>query len=197
MTKPTKKGKNKRKSVEYDGYEFDSTEERDFYCWLMECVDNGLVEPDLAYQPCTFNLTEKVTVEVTEQLKTKVNTKEKHLLAAHVYSPDFKIRFTQKMIDMIGGKFTPCTLDGFKFIDSGSDVYIDVKGTHNPTARSFSIDQKIMHRDYGIYIHKIVPIKLFKATWCPDNDLIRLTPKKKEPRKNYWDLPYITDFMQV
>ena len=187
------KGKNKRRTIEYDGYEFDSDEEKEFYIWLLDAVLHGLVEPEWTYQPRTFILFDKETYPVERQMKTKVKTIERHLLHGHEYEPDFLIRFTPKMIELINSSDDPCEFGGFKMIQAGKDVWIDIKGTHNRTKRSFSIDQKWVYNHFGIFVNEVVPKNLFKATWCPES--LRWTPKKKDPRKHYHDWPVLGDFL--
>lgn len=194
MTTMTKtKGKNHRKTTPYDGYEFDSNEEKEFYIWMREAISHNLIEPVWGYQPRTFELFDKTTVPVVKTMKTKLKTVDKHLLHSHTYDPDFRLRFTQKMRDLIGSDEYPYSFVGFKFIKTDVDIYIDIKGTFNKNKRSFSIDQKWIYECYGIYVHEIVPTKLFKATWCPEE--LRWTPKTKKPRAKYYDLPVITDFI--
>ena len=107
---------------------------------------------------------------------------KKSLFQEHVYTPDFLVTFTESINNLDTDR--PISFGGFKFIEPLKPVYVDVKGTFNKTQRSFSIDQKLIYKMYGEIIHKIVPIKLFKATFCPDN--LRLTKARQQPRKHYY-----------
>ena len=91
-------GKNKKSTVTVDDYvygkdsvEVDSNEEYYVYHWIMEAYVAGIVK-EYEYQPASFKLTEKFRyVPAFGNPKQK----EKHLLADHEYTADFKIKFNK------------------------------------------------------------------------------------------------------
>jgi hypothetical protein len=187
-------GKNKRRQIEYKDTLFDSNEEVEFCKWVEACVEYGLIEPDWTYQPITFELFTGETYRVEKKLKTKTKLIDKHLYHPHTYDPDFKLKFTKRFFDIVDSSETPCSFAGFKFIQAGSPVIIDVKGGFNKQKRSFSIDQKWTYEMYGVIVHEIVPKKLFKATFLPDT-IDRLTEKQRKEKAGYFDLPHPSDFL--
>ncbi|MCP3924530.1 MAG: hypothetical protein GY714_18305 [Desulfobacterales bacterium] len=167
--------------IEYDGMTFDSEEEIWFWHWLTEAWKHGLIE---GFRRCqrSYTLSTKQTYTYTEQLKTKVKTTEKHLLHPHVFTPDFR------------------TFGGSWFLDKklgGDEHVIDVKGTYSKfhDQKSFSINQKFMYEKYGIYVHVVKPVELFKKTFVPE--LVRYTKKTGKVQKRYINTPTIKEYLGV
>ena len=169
----------------YNGVEYDSQEEIEFKMWLDEAIKAGLVCDNPIYQPEAYELSIKQTRTELKQLKTKVKKVEKHLLHPHKYTADFLIKLTYK-----GEKKIPLTADTM-----GSAV-IDVKGSFNQFSgdREFSINQKWLFDKHGVYVNKVVPEKLFKATWCPQ--AARLTEKTRQIKKKYAKCKTIEEFLR-
>lgn len=159
-----------------------SDEEKDFAEWLEEAEYNGLVT-DLEYEPHSFLLSPKQSIFVEKQLKTKIKQVEKFLLHQHSYTPDFRFIIKDKLLYAF-----------FKKI-SGLYTYVDTKGTwsNRGSAQEFSINQKWVYEKYGVFINKIIPSKLFKKTWVPE--LCRLTPKKRQPKKEFINCISIGEFI--
>jgi hypothetical protein len=179
-------GKNKRSKIVYNGLELDSTEELQFIYWLDEAKEAGLIEY-YRYQPVVYNLFEDV-------IGKNVKGKELIIVKAHIYTPDFAVKFTDKFYKM----YIPMNwFKVFKNIDiKPNEMIIDIKGTfsRNGGDRVFSINQKWVYQKYGIYIHKIIPFNLFKLTWCPK--LAKLTPKKQLIVEKYKNLLEIKDILK-
>ena len=167
-------------------YIFDSDEEQQFYQWLIEAQEYGLLT-NIKYQPRTFELSPRVAVEYTKQLKTKTKTAEHFLFHPHNYTPDFEFELT-------GDILTPVFVVS-KFMKS-CYITVDVKGTFNKYGdpKQFSINQKWVYQKNDIYIEKVIPVKLFTKTWCPD--ACRFTPKKKQPVKKYIEVSTIEEFIE-
>lgn len=158
-----KKGKNDRSDVVAYGYRFDSKEELDVYEWLLEAQSLGFIE-DIEYQPKSFELFEGYK-----------NAKGKYMIRPHVYTADFHFKFTDDWI-----RFRKANkLKIFDKFDE-KDIYIDVKGSWSiyDDGRSHQINTKWMFSKYGIYVWKIVPIKLFEKTWLPKNCVFTRKTKK-------------------
>lgn len=178
-------GKNKRSTVTFfdeirnESVEVDSSEEWYFYSWLIECKKLGIVL-EYEYQPKEFLLTEKFKYVPAFGNPKK---KEKHLLADHVYTADFRIVFNK----LYGEKLSEYFKIPIEAIDVKGDavVFVDVKGGFNRFAgdRNFSIHQKMMWDKYKIYVQKIVPEELFKKLGTPE--AAKYTIKTKRPTAKY------------
>ena len=178
-------GKNKRSTVTFfdeiknESVEVDSNEEWYFYSWLIECKKLGIVL-DYEYQPKEFLLTEKFKYVPAFGNPKK---KEKHMLADHVYTADFRIVFNK----LYGEKLSEYFKIPLEAIDTNGDavVFVDVKGGFNRFAgdRNFSIHQKMMWDKYKIYVQKIVPEDLFKKLGTPE--AAKYTIKTKRPTAKY------------
>tara|TARA_R100001244_G_C5141484_1_gene127979 strand:+ start:322 stop:861 length:540 start_codon:yes stop_codon:yes gene_type:complete len=140
---------------------FDSPEERWFYAWCTEAKAQGSVK-SFTYHPPSITLSEKVTVKVEKQLKTKVKTIDKFLLHPHTYTPDFILEFSKHFEDAFKDKLR-LNYDGL--------CYIDVKpkfaGQHNNSAVTFPITRKWLWDKHKIFVNIAVPETWFKHTFVP------------------------------
>lgn len=181
-----KMGKNKKSTVTIDDYiyrkngiEIDSNEEYYVYNWLMEAYTAGIVK-EYEYQPPSFKLTEKFKyVPAFGNPKQK----EKHLLADHEYTADFRIVFNR----LYGERLVEYFKIPVEAIDANGDavVWIDVKAGFNRFGgdRNFSIHQKMMWDKHKIYVQKVVPEELFKKLGAPE--AAKYTVKTKKPTAKY------------
>lgn len=176
ILKITTPKENNMPKIEYDNIDFDSVEELEFYHWCVEAKNKGIIL-GFIYQPPSYTLSTKKTYTVPKQLKTKIRYDEKTLLRPHVYTADFML-YSEPGTNM--DKFP-----NYIFIGSGGEILIDVKGTFNMYGgdRELSINQKWLYDKFDIYVNKVVPEKLFKATWVPEK--VRYTPKTGKLRKKY------------
>ena len=147
----------------------DSQEERDFYEWLLEAENHGIIS-SIQYHSESFELSGRATMKAKKQLKTKTKDIEKFLLHPHRYTPDFVFDWQ--------GMFNP-------FTTLQNTTWVDVKGTFGKygDTKQFRINQKWVFSKFGIYINEVVPEKLFAKTWLPE--ACRLTPKTRKPVKKY------------
>jgi len=176
----------KKQKPVYKGVEFDSREEIEFYMWLDEAANHGLIFDGFTYQPMPYELSSKRTRLEVKQLKTKTKKVEKHLLHPHKYTADFQFRLTMK-----GERLNIFIADR-----STGLVVVDVKGGFNQHGgdREFSINQKWVFDKYGVYVNKVVPEKLFEASWCPVE--ARLTEKTRQVKKKYENCRTIEEFLK-
>ena len=178
--------KNKKSTITIDdsihgktGYELDSAEEWYFYHWLMEAMKLGIVI-DFEYQPPSFQITEKFKyVPAFGNPKQK----EKHLLADHEYTADFRITFDKKYGEKLSEYFK-IPLEAIN-AQGNPNVWVDVKVGFNRFAgdRNFSIHQKLVWDKYKIFVQKLVPEDLFKKLGAPE--AAKYTIKTKAPTKKY------------
>ncbi len=178
--------KNAGKRFEENFQEFDSEEELQFACWLYEAREHGLIS-DIIYHPETFELSSRVAVKYKKQLKTKSKIVERFLFHPHSFTPDFSFVVISELL-------YPYFVDT-AFIGN-TRIIVDVKGTFNKYGdpKQFSINQKWVMEKFGIYIEKIVPVKLFFKTWCPE--AARYTPKTRQPVKKYIGVKTISEFIE-
>ena len=162
-------GKNKKsKLIFFDerlnkNVEIDSQEEYQFYTWIMEAFKLNIIL-EYVYQPQSFVLTEKIRYV---PLFNNPKYKEKHLLAEHVYTADFKIVCDYKYGEVLSDYFKLSANNVDK--DGNIVIYIDVKGSFmsNGSDRAFSINQKMVFDKYNIFINKVVPKDSFLKLGCP------------------------------
>ena len=164
---------------------YDSPEEAYVSWYLDELVEADYVL-DYQAQPKSFTLSPKRTFKWTEKLKTKEKDRVSTLLQEHVYTADFSVKWGDT-----GGVFiknvnnTRLDRDA-PFLSGPSGVsIIEVKPSfdRNNMTRLFIINQKWMYDKYGIYVHKVIPQKLFEATFTPKKYLLTDTGKQKRKIK--------------
>ena len=174
--------------------DFASTEEWEFYNWLLEVERYGIVS-EIEYQPNTFTLSKKVWYTenvkyLTKAKKTpKVKIVTRGLLRPCTYTPDFRFDIHNSLIQSIikNTHAMPCT-----------KTIVDTKGNFagkkNNGAITFPVKQKWLYQTHGLYVEKVIPEKLFKMTFVPE--VARLSPKKKQPVKKYIGCKTIIEFIE-
>lgn len=186
-------GKNKKSTIEvYDYFKnetivVDSAEEYYFYNWLLEAKKLNIVI-EYEYQPKSFLLTNKAKyIPAFENPKMK----EKHLLAEHSYTADFRFKIDRKY----GSKISEYFKVDVKSLDSNGnpEIWIDIKGNFNRFGgdRSFSINQKLVYDKHGIYVQKVVPYDCFEKLGIPE--AAKYTLKTKKPTLKYVGLKIINE----
>ena len=152
--------------MNFDNVTFDSQEEIYFYWYLKELEEAGIIS-NITYQPKPFLLASKKSLMFEQQLKTKSKAKEITLFSEHSYQADFMFWWNDiarnKMFirhnDILTQSFKnfPFIANSSKEIISSYSV-VDVKGTFNQNNmhRIFSIDQKWIFQQFGVYIQKII-----------------------------------------
>lgn len=171
-------GVKKKEKIFFRNIEVDSPEELEFFHWISEARDLGLVT-GINYHPCFFQLSEGLVLTKTVRLKTKIKEKTHRVLHPHTYSPDFWIDVSEEFEVWLrdhAGIF-PCQGG------TGKGIYLEVKGTWLQNDR-FPLNQKWVWERCGILVNKVVPKEFFKKTWVPEECLY--TPKRKEPRTQWF-----------
>lgn len=173
----------------YNGIPIDSNEEAYTIMWLEELIQHGYIER--IERAGTFTLSEPIVNEYTHKavLKTKTKdvAKKQKILHGHVYTPEFKLYFTQKgitaLVDLIEdetkGELTKLFIGHY---EQGQIVaYVEIKPEYdqNNMERLFKINRAWMMDKYGIYINLIKPLQLFEKTFTPAKYLITSTGKKR------------------
>ena len=164
---------------EYNGITFDSPDEVELYHWAEEALDCKLIT-NFDYQRPTWQLSDPV-IEVIPQFGKRgqpIKDKTRTVLQGSTYTADFHFH---GIVD-----FLPIS------------EFLDVKpkfSVRNDTARLFSLHRKWLYQRYNVLVHSVVPFELFQKTWAPE--LARLTPVKRQPRKQYAALPTVQEFVST
>lgn len=186
---------------EYKGILMDSTEEVYFAHWLDDAIKAGWVEKWL-YVTVPFQVCPPVKcpwVKTTVlKTKTKVEEKEFTLLQDLEYTPDFKVKWTEKGIlkfvstiksesrnEYIDPKsIFFCGYWKVKDIAMSRTTWVEVKPTFDMHGKisKFSVLQKILWTFKELFVDLIQFPDLFKETWMPeaimDDFKYKIVPKK-------------------
>jgi hypothetical protein len=167
------------KKPQWNGIEFDSKEEREFFWWSEEAQRAGFIKR-YDYHPEALNLFERASKPYRKELKTKSKIVDRFLLHPHDYTPDFVIYAYPRFRSLNHGLIA---MDNETF-------YIDVKGGFSiyNNEREFSINQKAVYHFYGIYVNKVIPKEFFRKTFCPARAARTGTG---QPRKHYSHMPTV------
>jgi hypothetical protein len=163
-----------KKKLRYAGIEFDSPEEIEFYQWLEEAKDAGMIV-NFRTHPEEFELIPPASFYIREQLPTKTKIIKRHLMQDCCYTPDFSFIATPDLQRIDHRLFSP----------DNREYWIDVKGKYsiyNDEAK-FSIIQKLTWEKHGIFCNKVIPEKFFERTFVPR--LATRTPVKKDLKSCY------------
>lgn len=161
---------------EYNGLTFDSQEELELYFWAEEAKEHKLIA-DFEHQKPTWQLSDPVIEEIPRIGKRgqPIKPKRRTVLQGATYTCDFRFYAISHFLPITG--------------------FVDVKpkfSIRTDNATLFSLTRKWLYQRHGVLVHSVVPFELFKQTWAPE--LARVTPKKREPRKHYCDLPTVLEF---
>ena len=171
-------GKNKRRQltvvddVHNVELSVDSPEEIDFVNWCCEAVQLSIIN-DFEYQPASYELADPVQY-------IDVNGKTRTMFQGHKYSPDFNIMFDPQKSLILAKEFKITQL---QLSCNEVTAVVDVKGTFNKTARSFSVDRKWVWQKFKVYVNEVIPQKFFKICGCPLKSFY--TAKTKKARKAF------------
>jgi len=187
----------------YGDIKLDSDIEYGFACWCEEMQQMGFIT-SFKIQPNEYLLMLDLDIKVDTQLKTKIRTENRPLLKQAVYTPDFEIewdtikyvKFMESLLWSIQKIFLQSNIGVTKylFLDEcrqmeGISTVHDVKGTNDrrgaataSSALRFSYQQKLLMDTCNIYCSKLIPDKIYEATFVPTN--WNKSPKtgKKFPR---------------
>lgn len=176
--------------------QFDSAEEKYFSWYLDELKDTGYIE-NYEAQPESYVLSEPAFYNHAKQLKTKTKLIVKKLIREHIYTADFRIVWAEKARGLFFNKLIdPIDLSKVPFVSnyySVSTVEIKPAFDQNNMTRLFAINQKWMYQKQGVYVQKIVPVKLFEKTFTPKKYLT--TDKSGKPRKLKYKPTSLEEFL--
>jgi len=173
--------------MKFTNITYRNTEELYFSYYLDELIEQNIVE-SYKYEPESFELTPKVTFNYIKttvlKTKTKIEDKTKALLHKHCYTPDFKIEVSKLGFNTM---FSNAQDLPIFIVEHGFHCWIDIKGQFagktNSTQYTFPLNQKWMYDKYSIYVQKIKPFDLFKATFTPKKVIEEMVYKRDYIKK--------------
>ena len=179
---------------------YDSKEELYFSWYLRELQEANYIY-HIEYQPASYHLSLPQTHCFVKPLKTKTKIVSVTLLRKHIYTPDFRVLWEQKARGLFFNNHDDeVDLRKIPFItnptsNSLSNGLIEIKPVfdQNNMTRLFAINQKWLYHQHDIYIQKIIPVKLFEATFTPQKYL--LTDKTNKQRKLKYQPKTLNEFL--
>jgi len=185
---------------------YDSPEEA-YTSWYLDELGNAGYISEYAFQPESFSLFAKCTYQYSKQLKTKKKILEVAILQEHLYTPDFRVLWSDRVMGVLFKNIENVGLNkGAPFWAMEPPIYDnellfesiwEVKPLfdRNNMTRLFTINQKWMYSKYGIYVQKIIPQKLFKYTFTPKKYL--LTDMGKQKRKIIFEVRTLEEYVKL
>ena len=191
----------KKEQQYYNGIAVDSQEEVMMIMWLEELIEAGYAER--LERAETYSLSERLEREyaVEQQLKTKskIVTKREILLEDHVYTPEFRVKWSQKAMRVfIDYVYSPYKVNKslLRFSTKGGELttIVEVKPNfdQNNMTRLFKINQKWMWQRYGLFVNLVQPHKLFEETFTPKAWLVNSSGKK---RVIHWEVRTLEEYV--
>jgi hypothetical protein len=187
--------KEKKEQKYYNGLAVDSQEEVMAIMYFEELIEAGYVEKIERAEPIRLSerLENKYTQVVEMKTKTKEVEKNQVILEDHVYTPEFKVTWTQAGAVL----FIDRMWNARKFVKPfiGKWVtYIEVKPSfdQNNMTRLFKINQKWVYQQHQIFVNLVQPHKLFEETFTPKAWL--KTPTGKD-RVIHWKVRSLEDYI--
>jgi hypothetical protein len=172
MIKDIKQGRNKKH--EYHGVVYDSLEEVYMQWYINELSEAGIIQ-NVIYQPAPILLANQEKYTWVEVLKTKNKNRQSIILPGVSYTYDFAFKWGGSFASLFSNdfEFNPSYKKGEKkpyFMSQDGISRIDVKGGFAPRGsnlREFEVKRKWLYQKTGLFVQKIIPEKLFKATFTP------------------------------
>lgn len=184
--------KKKKNPIVFDGLEFDSPDELEFYHWLVEARDHGVIDR-FNTDPETYLLTPDVRIECVKYLKTKTTHVIRQILKPHYYTPDFEFWVTDPRVPYFLGMYSSTTAsDTARYIVDVKNRAYSIYNNH----REFSINQKLMFQTHGLYVPAVDPRKLFKRTFVPEEIRHSKNTKQKVVRIPFQGMDTVNDFVR-
>jgi hypothetical protein len=184
--------------------EFDSNEEREFYHWLMELKEKGIIN-NIVHQPESFRLSDQRKLRIEKHLKKSSKIVDMHFVNKHIYTADYLIFWNKEYLNKVFFEldFKGIVPINFKSLFAANEdvngefySYFEVKGTfdQNNMTRLFVINQKWILDIHDIYINLVIPSELFLKTFVPQKEIF--SPKKKAERAKFKNADRIDDYLR-
>lgn len=171
----------------------DSDEEVYFIWWMEELYQAGYITK---YERAeTYELSPSIKRPYSEQLKTKMKHGQQHVMHGAEYTPDFKIHWTEKAMDVFVTIFSHHKKKQTIFYcDHYLCSIIEIKGMfdRNNMIRLVTTNIKWLYDKQGVFVHLVKMPKLFKDTFTPKRYL--KTNKSQTSRTIKWSVKNLEEY---
>lgn len=166
------------KTIEYKDWVFKSDLEFQFCLYLEQLQEAGFIK-EFGYETLKLDISPSIYESYLVQLKTKIKEDKEFLMRENTYQPDFILTWSEQAKNVFYlDREVPitCKIGDIPFrlaynINVEPISYIEVKpnfeGNLN-SSKEFTIIQKWLYQDKGIFVQKVKPEKLFAKTFVPD-----------------------------
>ena len=187
-------------------HDFDSNEEWYFSWWLQELKDAGFIR-EFEAQPEPYTTGLEVKQHYYKQLKTKRKAMQSKIMPARVYTPDFKVYWTEAARNIFFRCITEEPSEGKHDLFWGTK---DHKGIYSVIEVTPTFDQNSMTRLATINISFVYAMhgdiitmakvgnqarSFFDKTFTPER--FQLTDRKVSRRKLNYKPKSLTDFISL
>lgn len=185
----------------YKGIEYESQEELMLLYWLEELQENGYVEKITRAESMVLCEPAERRWAEEKQMKTKIKVVEKrtNVLQGHIYTPEYKVEWNDSARPMIiDYLLSPKKSNSIlKYTAKGGQLitYLEVKPEYdqNNMTRLFTINQKWVYKEYGIYINLVKPYNLYEKTFTP---AIWMKTSSGKDRKINWEVRTLDQWLE-
>ena len=166
------------KTIEYKNCVFKSELEYKFCLFLEQLQEAGFIK-EFGYETVKLDISPSVYENYLTQLKTKVRQDSEFLMRENTYQPDFVVVWEECSKNLfyldrevpITCKVTDIPFRLAFHTNTNLTSFLECKplfeGNLN-SSKEFTIIQKWLYQDKGIFVQKIKPENLFKETFVPD-----------------------------
>lgn len=175
----------------FNNIEFDSSEEVQFYKWLLELESKGFINKITA-QPESFILSQPfIRKKIIHMKRVADKIKEEVLINGHKYTCDFEVEWSKEMTEEL---FT--RIFGIKTYFSAPKTYFEIKPSfdQNNMTRLAKINIKWVFHNTGEFVVMVIPEKLFATTFTPAGCL---TTRTGQARKIKHKVVLIDEFLKT
>jgi hypothetical protein len=166
------------KTIEYKNWVFKSDLEYQFCLYLEQLQENGFIK-EFSYETIKLDISPSVYKPYLTQLKSKVKEDKEFLMRENTYQPDFVVTWEECSKNLFYlDREVPitCKVSDIPFrlafhTNTNLTSFLESKpifeGNLN-SSKEFTIIQKWLYQDKGVFVQKIKPENLFKQTFVPD-----------------------------
>lgn len=171
----------------------DSDEEVYFIWWMEELYQAGYIE--MYERSRTYQLSTPIKRDYLHKMKTKSVDRIQHVMHGAEYTPDFKIYWTPKALNVFITKFhTFDKKETIFYCEEDLTSIIEIKGMfdRNNMIRLVTTNIKWMFDKYRVFVHLVKMPKLFKDTFTPERYL--KTNKSQSSRSIKWKIKTMEEY---
>lgn len=170
------------KTIEYKDWVFKSELEYQLCLYLEQLQEAGFIK-EFGYETVKLDISPSVYENYLTQLKTKVRQDSEFLMRENTYQPDFVVVWEECSKNLfyldrevpITCKVTDIPFRLAFHTNTNLTSFLECKplfeGNLN-SSKEFTIIQKWLYQDKGVFVQKIKPENLFKETFVPDKLIV-------------------------